>query len=364
MINIPDTMKACVLTAYNRISITELLVPEPGKGEVLCRIKAVAICGSDPKMVRGCYADVNWPPYFPFVMGHEWSGEVVKLGEGVTEFKVGDRVAGEAHKGCGTCRNCLSGHYTVCLNYGKDGRSGHVDTGHRHYGFYWQGANAEYNAYAVQSLSKIPDNVSFEAASLCDTAGVALHGIEQVGITPGGTTVVFGPGPIGLCAMQEAKGLGAGTVIMVGRGEKLELAKELGADVIIDFEKEDSVERILDLTGGIGCDEVLECSGAGDSPYKAVQCVKKTGSISLIANYREELGVKGLPLNKIVFNEITIKGAKANPGVSKKVLQFLSKGIINGEKMITHRFPLDEYEKALDIFENRKDGAVKVVITP
>lgn len=364
MFEIPQTMKAVVLKAYNEIEMVEMPVPKPGPGEVLCRIKAVAICGSDPKMIEGHYANVNWPPYFPFVMGHEWSGQVVALGEGVTEFKVGDRVAGEAHKGCGQCANCMSGHYTVCLNYGKDGHDGGVDKGHRHYGFYWQGANAEYNAYKVAALSPIPENVSYEVASLCDAAGVALHGVELAGVTPGGTTVVFGPGPIGLCAMQEVKALGSDRVIMIGRGKRLDTAKKLGADICIDFEKEDPVAKVLELTNGIGADEVMECSGANDNPYKACQLVKKTGAIALIANYREDLEQIPLPLNKINFNEIKIIGSKANPGESKKVLNFFSNGKIKGEEMITHIFPLEEYEKAVDIFKNRKEGAIKVVITP
>ena len=361
---IPEKMKAVVLEEYGKLGVTELPVPQPGPGEVLCKIKAVAICGSDPKMIDGHYADVHWPPYFPFVMGQEWAGQVVALGEGVTEFKVGDRVAGEAHKGCGNCANCMSGHYTVCLNYGKDGHDGGADKGHRHYGFYWQGANAEYNAYKVAALTLIPDNVSYEEASLCDTAGVALHGVELAGVTPGGTTVVFGPGPIGLCAMQEAKAMGAGRVIMIGRGRKLEIARKMGADICIDFEKEDPVARVLELTGGVGADEVMECSGANDSPAKACQLVKKTGAVALIANYRDDLEQVPLPLNKIVFNEIKIYGSKANPGVSRAVLKFLSDGSINGKGLITHTFPLDQYEAAVDVFQNRRDNCMKVVITP
>jgi L-iditol 2-dehydrogenase len=362
--SIPEKMKAMVLKAYNQLELVEMPVPKPGKNEVLCKIKAVAICGSDPKMIHGHYANVKWPPYFPFVMGHEWSGEVVALGEAVTEFKIGDRVAGEAHKGCGSCENCKAGHYTICLNYGRDGHDGGPDKNHRHYGFYYQGANAEYNAYNVQALTLIPENVSYEVAALCDTAGVAMHGIELVGITPGGVTVVYGPGPIGLCAMRIAKGMGAGTVIMVGRKQKLQQAKEMGADIIIDFEKEDPAKRIFEITNGRGCDEVLECSGAADAPYNAVYSVKKGGSIALIANYRDDLGLKPIPMNKVVFEEIMIKGSKANPNVSKKVLKYFSNGVIEGEKIVTHTFPLADYEKAIDIFDNKKDGSLKVVIIP
>lgn len=364
MHEIPAAMKAMVLTAYDKLELISLPVPKPGVNEVLCRIRSVAICGSDPKMIHGYYQGVNWPPYFPFVMGHEWAGEVVALGPGVTQFRVGDRVAGEAHKGCGICDNCKRGHYTVCLNYGKDGRDGTPDLGHRHYGFSWQGANAEYNVYNVGAIHRIPDNVSYDVASMCDTAGVAMHGIELSGITPGGTTVVIGPGPIGLCAMQIAKGMGAGKVIVVGRGNKLTLAGRRGADVLIDFEREDAISRVLEETGGLGADEVIECSGANDSPRKACFMARKTGRIVLTANYRDDLPGFQLPLNTIVFNELKLFGSKANPNVSAKVLQFFSKNIIDGEALITHRFPLERYAEAVELFESKRDNVVKVVINP
>jgi L-iditol 2-dehydrogenase len=364
MERIPKKMRAMVLTAYDELRLTELSVPKPGYNEVLCRIKSVAICGSDPKMIHGDYRNVNWPPFFPFVMGHEWAGEVAAVGPGVVDFHVSDRVAGEAHKGCGQCDNCKKGHYTVCLNYGRDGHDGGADLGHRHYGFYWQGANAQYNVYNIGAIHRIPDNVSFDVAAMCDTAGVAMHGIELAGITPGGVTVVFGPGPIGLCAMQIAKGMGAGKVIMIGRGSKLAFAGRMGADVLIDFEKEDPVKRVLQETNGKGADEVLECSGANDSPAKACMLVRKTGKVALVANYRDDKPTVPLPLNTIVFNEIKVLGSKANPNVSDIVLDYFSRGIIQGEALVTHRFLLEDYAKAVELFENKRDNCIKVVINP
>jgi len=353
---IPKTMKACLLAGFDKFEIGTVPVPEVAPGEVLCKIKAIAICGTDPEIVNGTHSN-KWPPRFPFILGHEWTGEVVETGAGVTEFKVGDRVAGEAHKGCGYCENCVKGDYTLCLNYGK------TETGHRHYGFTVNGANCEYNSFAVKAIKKIPDSLSFAHASLVDTAGVALHGIKLVGITPGGTVVIYGPGPIGLCALQIAKGMGATRVIMVGRRHRLQVAKEIGADYIIDFEKEDPVKRIMEITDNMGADEVLECSGAAVTVGQSISSVRKGGSISLIGFYHDADVV--IPsATKIVLDEIGIKGARANPNVSAEVIRMFEKGIIKGDKVVTHRFPLAKYAEAFDTFINRKDGAIKVVIEP
>jgi L-iditol 2-dehydrogenase len=354
---IPKTMKASQLIAYNRIEMREIPVPEPGPGEVLCKIKAIAICGSDPEIINGHHAKKGWPPQFPFTAGHEWSGEVVALGPGATGFAVGDRVAGEAHKGCGICANCLKGRYTLCLNYGKP------ETGHRHYGMSSPGANCEYNAFSTKSIHKIQGNLSYAHATLLDTAGVALHGIEMTGVTPGGTVAIWGPGPIGLCALQIMKGMGAKTVIMVGRGHRLRTAGEIGADVLVDYEKEDPAKRILEITEGIGADEIQETSGSNLALDQCIASIRKGGKINSIAFYKDS-EVKAPPYTQLVMNEITLSGSRANPNVSAKVLGMFSAGIIKGDKIVTHTFPLERYVEALDIFANKKDGAIKVVILP
>ncbi|GHV64781.1 alcohol dehydrogenase [Spirochaetia bacterium] len=354
---IPKTMKACLLTAYNKLEIAEVPTPEPGPDEVLCRIRAVAICGTDPEIIKGNHAKKNWPPVFPFILGHEWAGEVISAGERVTEYKAGDRVAGEAHRGCGTCANCMTGHYTLCLNYGKS------ETGHRHYGFMVSGANCEYNVYSPKALHKIPDNLSFAHASLLDTAGVALHGIDMIGVSSGGTAAIWGPGPIGLCALQMIKGMGAARVIVVGRRHRLQVAGELGADFLVDYEKEDPVKRVLEITGGRGVDEIQECSGGANVLGQCVAALRKGGKINLIGFY-DDPKVIFPPLTNLVMNEITVTGSRANPNVSDRALNMFAAGIVKGDKLISHVFPLEQYEKALDIFSNRKDGAIKVVIEP
>jgi L-iditol 2-dehydrogenase len=352
----PREMSALVLTSPGKFEVQRVAVPVPGAGEVLCRIRAVAICGSDPEIIRGDLAG-TWPPSYPFTPGHEWAGEIVSIGPDVVGFAPGDRVAGEAHKGCGYCRNCLEGRYNICENYGRP------ETGHRHYGFITRGAYAQYNVYSLRSISHLPDSVSFREGALVDTGGASLHGMELSGITPGGTVVIIGPGPIGLIAMRFAKALGAARVIMVGRGARLKAAAERGAAAVVDFEAEDPVKAVRDLAGGAGVDEVIECSGAPGTFDQAVRMVRKGGKVVLVGVPNEKAR-EALPFKYIVHNEIAIFGSRANPNVSRKITQMLAAGHIEVNDLITHVFPLEDFAKALDTFVNRRDGVIKVVIEP
>jgi L-iditol 2-dehydrogenase len=351
-----DKMKAVVMRAANDYGIDWVDIPKPGYGEVLVRIRAVAICGSDPKVFSGGYLSINWPPAFPFIPGHEFSGEVVALGEGVSEFGTGDRVAGEAHCGCGYCANCKAGIYNLCLNYGK------TRNGHRHHGFTYQGAYAEFNAYNVKSLSRLPDSISFEEGALVDTAGTAFQAIRLAGITPGGHSVIFGPGPIGIFVMQIAKAMGS-TTIVVGRRERLQIARKLGADFSVDYESvKDVVATVREITGGIGADEVFECAGTQDAVLQSVRCARKNGHVAFVA--LPTVDEMMIPVKTMVMNQITVHGSRANPNCSAKVIELMSQGKINAKDMITHQFPLDEIHEAMNTFVNRVDGALKVVVRP
>jgi len=354
--DVPDKMKALVLPAAGKFEIEEVAVPKPGPQEVLCRIRGVAICGSDPELVHGGLAGY-WPPAYPFIPGHEWSGEVVGVGQGVTAFEPGDRVAGEAWKGCGHCYNCVEGRYNLCQNYGKP------ETGMRHYGFRNQGAYAQYNVYSVKAIHKMPKQVSFAEGALVDTAGVAAHGTDLTGITPGGTVAVIGPGPIGIMAMRMSRILGANRVIAVGRRSRLQAAGKLVAEVLVDFEKQDPVEGVREATGGVGADEVFEASGAEGTLNQAVRMVKEGGRIGLLGVPPESVQEK-IPFKYLCRNEIMVIGVKANPNVSRKVISLIGSGRLVVKDLITHVFPLEEFAKALDTFENRRDGAVKVVLEP
>jgi L-iditol 2-dehydrogenase len=349
-------MKAVVLTGPGTFEYQEVPVPEPGFGEVLCRVRAVAMCGSDPKIISGKMAG-KWPPQYPFIIGHEWAGEVVKIGPHTAGLAVGDRVAGQAHSGCGVCENCMKGDYTLCLNYGRD------ETGHRHYGHRSSGAYAQYNVFMAKSLTKLPDSVSFQEGSLVDTAGTGLHAIELVGLQPGAAAVVIGPGAIGLIAAKLARAMGAAKVLMVGRGRRLEAAEELCGCLGINFEKTDPVEAVRNMTGGTGADIVIECSGAQGTLDQAVNMVKKGGSVSLVGipplEYREPVSYA-----KIVLDQIHVQGSRANPNVSGKVLNMIGSGLLTVDDLITHVLPLEKFAEGFDIFVNRKEGVLKVVFEP
>lgn len=353
---IPDKMRALVLPSPGRFEIQEVPVPQPEAGEVLCKVRGVAICGSDPEILRGDLAG-KWPPSYPFIPGHEWSGQVVAMGTDVVNFQVGDSVAGQAHKGCGHCRNCLAGRYTICENYGIP------ESGQRHYGFITQGAYAQYIAISVKSVNLMPKAMTFREGALVDTAGVVLHGLELCGVTPGGTVAVIGPGPIGLIAMRLARAMGASRIIAIGRGARLQASRKAGADVQVNFEQGDPVKAVREATEGLGVDEAIECSGAAGTFRQAVEMVRKGGRISLVGVPTDQV-IEPLPFKYIVHNEIAIFGARANPNVSRKVISLIAAGQLPVADLVTHTFPLEQFSAALDMFVNRRDGVIKVVVEP
>jgi L-iditol 2-dehydrogenase len=349
-------MEALVSRGPGKYGIEHVPVPIPGHDEILCKIRSVAICGSDPGLLSGAMRHMGWPPSYPFIFGHEWSGEVEAVGSGVTDLGPEDRVTGEGHCGCGLCINCREGKYNLCLNYGKTGWE------HRHYGFLHSGAFAQYAVFKRRALAKIPKNVSFDVATLCDAAGVALHGFRAVNIHAPGTAVIFGPGPIGCLALTVAQTFGLRT-IMAGRGSRLQKARELGADESVDVETvSDSARAVIDLTDGLGAELVLECSGTTAGLLNSIGSAKRDGHVVLLGYYKEEEAV--LPVNAFHIRQLHMHGSRANPNCIESVLELLRDGKIPAEKFITHTFPLREMPEALRVFADRRSGALKVVLHP
>ncbi|HEV7406934.1 MAG TPA: alcohol dehydrogenase catalytic domain-containing protein, partial [Bradyrhizobium sp.] len=254
---IPDTMRAWVLGDPDQLTLATKAVPVPKKAEVLVRIDAVAICATDleiihhgpPAMIQG-----GLPFNKNFTPGHEYMGTVVALGQGVDEYRIGERVTVEIHAGCGQCKRCREGMYTSCHNYGLN--YGDVDKGHRANGFTTDGGFTEYAVNHVNTLVRVSDSMSDEEATLVVTAGTAMYGLTELGgLVAGESVVVTGPGPIGLLGVAVAKALGAHPVILTGtRDNRLKIGLELGADHVINAKNEDPVAAVRKLNGGKGVD--------------------------------------------------------------------------------------------------------------
>ena len=361
--NIPDTMRAWVLGDPDELSLVDKPVPEPGAAEVLVRIDAISVCATDleiishgpPAMIEG-----GLPFNKNFTPGHEYMGTVVKLGDGVDEYDVGDRVTVEIHAGCGQCKRCREGMYTSCHNYGKN--FGNQNKGHRANGFTTDGGFTEYAVNHVNTLVHIPDTMSDEEATLVVTAGTAMYGLTELGgLVAGESVVVTGPGPIGLMGVAVAKALGAEPVILTGtRDNRLQMGTELGADHVINVRNEDPVEVVRKITGGKGCDYVLECSGAPKAVNEALYMCNRGGKVCLAAFPSEDVPVD---VKHIVTNNIYVYGIRGEgKSGTHRAAAFMEQKRFEATKIHTHTFPLEEVPTALKYARERIEDAIKVVV--
>jgi len=355
-------MKAWVLDDPGQLRMVQKPVPQPGPAEVLVRIDAIAVCGTDIEIIhKGLPAMIEGGLPFNknFTPGHEYMGTVVKLGLGVDEYKIGDRVTVEVHAGCGRCERCREGMYTACLNYGKN--YGEVNKGHRANGFTTDGGFTEYAVNNINTLAHVPEDMSDEEATLIVTAGTAMYGLDVIGgLVAGQSVVVMGPGPIGLMAVGVAKALGAGEVILTGtRDNRLEMGRTLGADHTINVTREDVVEKVKEYTGG-GAHYVLECSGGATAVNDAARMLKRGGRICLAAFPGEPvpIDVAALVRNNIYLYGIRGEGKSA----THRAASLMAQKRFNAKLIHTHTFSLDEVPTAIRYARERIDDAIKVVV--
>lgn len=348
------TMDALVVHAPRRFSIEQVAVPSPQPYEALCRVRAVAICGTDTHIINGDFPGF-WPPSMPFTPGHEWVGDIVELGPNAKLFgwQVGDRVAGSSHAGCGYCRQCQLGRYQLCDNYGRP-------EVHSQYGHNKPSAYASYVVQSIKSLTHISDDMSYELATMCDTASIAMHTVNRARIRPGTNAAVFGAGVMGLLVTEYARVVGASRVIVVGRGERLKRAADLGYE-IVDSASCDPVVEVRTSTGGLGVEVALECAGAPETIRWAVDVLRKGGRCSVIGIPMEDVE---LPIQRIVLDELDFDGVRANAGEMADVVPLIADGRIRAGQLITHRFSLRDFAKAHETFASRLDAALKVIIYP
>jgi L-iditol 2-dehydrogenase len=353
--SIPRRMKAAVLRDWNDLRFEEVDVPYFGGNEVLCRVSACGICGTDLHIMAGDFKGV-FPPQFPFIMGHEWYGEVVASGSEVKGFSPGQRVTGEPQRGCGTCARCMEGRYHLCMN------APHVGKGYKLYGHNVNGAYAEYVAVVGTNLHPMPDPLGLEEGVSACNVGIGIEAVRRAHIDVGDDVVIFGVGLLGLIVLQLAKISGAGRAIAVGRGHRLAIAEKLGVDEKIDRMQGGVVDRVRELTAGRGADVVIECAGAEEAVLHAVSCVRRGGRV-VLAGISDKKSIT-LDTNRIVLEEIDLVGSRGAPNALPEAVRLLASGRINVKPLVTHKLPLSEVHRGLEIFKNRLENVIRVALIP
>jgi L-iditol 2-dehydrogenase len=345
-------MKAANLYAPGDIRFEKVPVPQPGPGEVLIKVKACGVCGSDiPRVMQtGTYR-------FPTIPGHEFTGEVVSGGPGTEFITAGLRVTVVPLIPCRKCSYCANGKYHLCTDYD-------------YLGSRTNGAFAEFVKTPAGNLLPLPDSVDFELGALTDPAAIALHAVRKLGLNPGDRIAVFGVGPIGALALQWAKILGASATIAVDIfPEKLQVAQDFGADLCIDGRNQDPVKIIREYTGGAGVERTLEFAGHPVTQEQSILATAKQGASVWGGISHSGLNLSEKAVDGILRKEMTITGSWNSsfaPLVSdwETALLFMGQGKIKSGAVISHRLPLAEIAATFQMMVSRRHYFNKIMFFP
>ncbi|KPK75677.1 MAG: hypothetical protein AMJ79_10300 [Phycisphaerae bacterium SM23_30] len=343
-------MKAVVKYAQGRgnIELREVPAPRVGDDEVQIRVEAVGICGSDLHIYTW---DIGIPTQVPFIIGHEFSGVIAEVGRNVTGLQKGDRVTAENSRTvCGRCRYCMTGSYNLCRE-------------RKATGYAFDGAYAEYCVVPQERVHLLPDNVDFITAALSDPSACVYHAVQELTtVNAGDVVLITGAGAMGLFSVQYVKANG-GVVIITGLAKdkkRLKLAKELGADFIVDVSNDNLSEVVNEITGGGGVDIVLECSGAEAAAQESLEMLRRQGKYT-------QIGIFGRPiefdLDKVLYGEIRLIGSFSQKFTAwREAIKLFSQGKIRARPLVTDILPLERWEEG---FQRCFSGeAVKVVFEP
>ncbi len=344
-------MKAVVL--YDKgdrcVEVRDVPVPTIGPEECLVEVKYCGICGSEPHMYHGQLTLLARPPV---VLGHEWSGEIVEVGERVVGFAIGDRVTCEtAAETCGECALCRSGAYNVCPE-------------RRAFGFAVDGAFTRYVRARHQRLHHLPAGVSFEMAAMTEPICVAYNAVaEKSHVNPGDTVVVIGPGPVGLFVLQVARLAGAGTLIITGTPrdrKRLELARKLGADLALDVTEQDPAAVLRGVGDGLGAHLVIDCAGVPPAIKQSLELVRRNGQVTKVG---WSLQPVNLTLDEIVAKVITYQGAFSHTWTTwETCLELMCQKRIEAEALISEIWPITRWQEAFEKLEALE--AHKILLFP
>lgn len=343
-------MKALLLSKYRHLEITELPNPTPGPGEILVKVAACGICGSD---VHG-YDGSSGRRIPAIVMGHEAAGRVAGVGPQVTGWSEGDRITFDSTIFCGTCRYCSRGEVNLCDHRQVLGVSCSD--------YRCAGAFAEYVIVPQRIVYRLPASLSFAEAAMLEAVAVAVHAVSLSRISPGDQALVLGAGMIGLLTLQALRAAGCSSVYVADvDASRLKLAEEVGATATLHATGEDLVSEILKLTSGAGVDVAVEAVGIDATVRAAVQSVRKGGTVTLVGNIAPEVT---LPLQEAVTRQIRLQGSCASAGEYPQAIDLLTSGAIQVKPLITAIAPLEEGPQWFERLYSREPNLMKVVLTP
>jgi L-iditol 2-dehydrogenase len=343
-------MRALLLSEYKKLAVVDLPVPDIGDADVLVRVRACGICGSD---IHG-YDGSTGRRIPPLVMGHEAAGVIERVGAAVRGLAAGDRVSFDSTVSCGACDFCRRGRINLCDNRTVLG----VSTGEyrRH------GAFAEYVAVPSRIVYKLPDNLPFERAALLEAVSVAVHGVSRQVPAPDDTAVVIGSGMIGVLIVQVLRAKGATNVIAVDVDpRKLALARRMGATHAVDASTSDVPAAVRELTGGRGADVSFEVVGNSETMASAIRCLRKGGTTVLVGNLSPNVE---LPLQEVVSREIAVLGSCASNGEFTESIDLLARGAVDVDPIISLAAPLDDGPALFERLHRGDATLMKVIIQP
>lgn len=345
-----QTMKAMRLSEYLKLELTELPVPLPGSDEILVRVAACGICGSD---VHG-FDGSTGRRIPPIVMGHEAAGTIAGVGSAVTKFSEGDRVTFDSTVYCGNCEYCRRSEINLCDNRRVLG----VSCGE----YRRDGAFAEYVLVPQQIVHRLPESLSFAEAAMLEAVSVALHGVSLSGVSAGNKALVVGAGMIGLLTLQSLLAARCSRVLVVDVDSfRLKLALDLGASAVALASAPDLASQVVQFTDGRGFDVALEAVGITDTIRLAIDSVRKGGTVVLVGNVTPEIS---LPLQKVVSRQIRLQGSCASSGEYPRAIELVSRGKIRVKSLISAIAPLEDGPQWFQRLHSREPNLMKVVLTP
>lgn len=340
-----DEYPMAFVTAPGRVEFKKRRLPSLGAHDVLIKVKACSICGGDLHLYKGKHPLAS----LPMAIGHEVSGEVMKVGQAVSKISLGDRVAVEPVIICGTCYFCLRGEYHLCQNIGYQYSSG-------------QGGFTPYFVVSENWAHRLPNFISYEEGALLEPLAVAVHATRKAQVELGHSVAIYGAGGIGLFLLQVVKAAGCSEIFIVDLLEhRLKTAISLGASFAINAAEEDPVERIFRETQGLGVDRSFEAVGLEKTLKQSAESLKKGGISVLIGLFEDPLRVI-FPVNLFVQREIQIRGSRGYCWDFQVALELVKSGKVQLKPLISHQLPLNNLPKAFELLLDPKAQARKVVI--